>query len=481
MSVEDFKLPSFTPEPPKQAAPKNPILDVHTRNLMDRSESRPVALHAEMTILGAMLVEPTAVADAMRQLDLDDFALDSHRRIYTAMWRLVESKTDVDIVTLSDHLSKKKELDSVGGLSYLASLSEGLPRKLSIESYVRIVRDKSLLRQLMTICDGGMIDASDQSQEAMAVFKTLSSKLKELAESGMQFRANRKVLIGAHEFIAGTQANVEWTVVGLIQRGGNGIIVGDPGTAKSFSALDLAHHLVAGVPWMGHEIPNRMKVAFVAREDHPGLTQQRATSLLRGYAGGPVDDGLSEVELNDWLYYNTRAQSETFSLQNEMDVLEIIDAFKEKGIEFAVFDVFRRLWEGDENDNQEVAKVLATLTRIQTECACSVVLVHHLNKGEGGGNIFKRIRGASSIYGWREWAFGISIENPEDDPKDRIRKMEFETKAATPSSPIYYCFDGDADKVEIATCAPPVSSYKKSDRNNQKSEPKQDVLPWYAK
>lgn len=481
MNIEDYKLPRFTPESPKEARPKSPVLDVHTRNLMDRSESRPVALHAEMTILGAMLVEPTAIAEATRLLYAEDFALDSHRRIYSAILHLIAAGHAVDIVTLTDHLSKKKELDSVGGLPYLASLSEGLPRKLSIESYVRIVRDKSLLRQLMTICDGGMIDAADQSQEAMSVFRTISSKLTELAESGMQFRSNRQVLIGAHEFIAGIHPTVEWTVEGLIQRGGNGIIVGDPGTAKSFSALDLAHHLVAGVPWMGHAIPNRMKVAFVAREDHPGLTQQRAMSLLRGYERSPVEDGLNEIELDKWLYYNTRAQSETFSLQNEMDVMEIIDAFKAKGIEFAIFDVFRRLWEGDENDNQEVAKVLATLTRIQTECACSVVLVHHLNKGEGGGNIFKRIRGASSIYGWREWAFGISIENPEDDPKDRIRKMEFETKAATPSAPIYYCFDGDADKVEIATCAPPVSSYKKSDRNNQRSEPKQDVLPWYAK
>ncbi len=59
---------------------------------------------------------------------------------------------------------KKKELDSVGGLPYLASLSEGLPRKLSIESYVRIVRDKSLMRQLMTVCDMGMVEAADQSR-----------------------------------------------------------------------------------------------------------------------------------------------------------------------------------------------------------------------------------------------------------------------------------------------------------------------------
>jgi replicative DNA helicase len=135
-----------------------------------------------MTILGAMLVEPVAIIDATMLLKTDDFALDSHRKIYAAMLQLVEQGHGVDIVTVTDYLSKKKELDSVGGLPYLASLSEGLPRKLSIESYVRIVRDKSLMRQLLTVCDMGMIEASDQSREALDVLNQVTSRLTEISE-----------------------------------------------------------------------------------------------------------------------------------------------------------------------------------------------------------------------------------------------------------------------------------------------------------
>jgi len=135
-----------------------------------------------MTILGAMLVEPVAIIDATMLLKTDDFALDSHRKIYSAMLQLVEAGHGVDIVTVTDYLSKKKELDSVGGLPYLASLSEGLPRKLSIESYVRIVRDKSLMRQLLTVCDMGMIEASDQSREALDVLNQVTSRLTEISE-----------------------------------------------------------------------------------------------------------------------------------------------------------------------------------------------------------------------------------------------------------------------------------------------------------
>ena len=151
-------------------------------HLVSGSDERPASIHAEMTILGAMLVEPLAITDATMLLVADDFALDSHRRIFSAMLRLSEAGHAVDIVTCAEELRKQKELDAIGGVPYLASLSEGLPRKLSIESYVRIVRDKSLMRQLMTVCDMGMVEAADQSQEAIDVLNNVSTRLMEISD-----------------------------------------------------------------------------------------------------------------------------------------------------------------------------------------------------------------------------------------------------------------------------------------------------------
>jgi replicative DNA helicase len=151
-------------------------------------DQRPASLHAEQTILGAMMVEPLAIVDATMLLKTDDFSLDSHRKIYDAMLHLAEVGYAVDIVTVAEQLRKKKELDSIGGQAYLASLSEGLPRKLSIESYVRIVRDKSLMRQLMTVCDAGMMEASDQSLEAIDVLNQVESRLMEISEHAITGR-----------------------------------------------------------------------------------------------------------------------------------------------------------------------------------------------------------------------------------------------------------------------------------------------------
>jgi replicative DNA helicase len=132
-----------------------------------------------------MLVEPVAIIDATMYLKVDDFALDSHRKIYSAMMVLSQAGHAVDIVTVSEELRKRKELESVGSVAYLASLTEGLPRKLSVESYVAIVRDKSLMRQLMTVCDVGIAAAADQSEEALQVLNSVSSRLMEISDQAL--------------------------------------------------------------------------------------------------------------------------------------------------------------------------------------------------------------------------------------------------------------------------------------------------------
>ena len=152
------------------------------RLVHSEDDSRPASLHAEQTILGAMMVEPLAITDATMLLKTEDFSLDSHRKVYEVMLHLSEMGYAVDIVTVSEELKKRKELDSVGGRPYLYELSEGLPRKLSIESYVRIVRDKSLMRQLMSVCDMGMMEASDQSLEAIEVLNKVEHRMMEISE-----------------------------------------------------------------------------------------------------------------------------------------------------------------------------------------------------------------------------------------------------------------------------------------------------------
>src|SRR5271154_393825 len=145
----------------------------------------PANIDAERAILGAVLLENALYNEAAERLRAEDFALDSHQRIFARMAELMDNSHAVDIVTLAEELAKRKEVESIGGVAYLASLTEGLPRRLSIEEYVRIVKDKSLLRQLINICSTAITRAADQGEEALEVLNAAESGLLEVTERGI--------------------------------------------------------------------------------------------------------------------------------------------------------------------------------------------------------------------------------------------------------------------------------------------------------
>src|ERR1022692_4641742 len=95
----------------------------------------PASVHAEVAILGAMMLDAVAISDATGRLKTEDFSLDSHRRIYDATLELMTAGHAVDMITVRETLARKKELEAVGGPPYLAYLVEGIPRNLNIESY----------------------------------------------------------------------------------------------------------------------------------------------------------------------------------------------------------------------------------------------------------------------------------------------------------------------------------------------------------
>jgi replicative DNA helicase len=145
----------------------------------------PANIDAEKTILGAILLDNAAHAEASERLTGDDFSLDSHQRIFQRMTDLRDEQRAIDIVTLAEELAKYKEIESVGGVAYLASLTEGLPRRPVIEEYIRIVKDKSLLRRLMAICSAAIARAADQSETALEVLGDAEQKLLEVSEKGI--------------------------------------------------------------------------------------------------------------------------------------------------------------------------------------------------------------------------------------------------------------------------------------------------------
>ena len=226
------------------------------------------------------------------------------------------------------------------------------------------------------------------------------------------------LLVPAQRFEAQLSEEITWLVNGVIQRGSNGFICGAPKGGKSWAAVDLALSLALGVPWLDFLVPQRVKVALVSREDNPALTKWRLRHLLAGKSKTLED-------VRDHLWVNSREQSPEFRLDKPEQTAEMLAELKKVKPEFLIFDVLNVLHGRDENDNQEMRRILEQLTLIQQEVGCSICVLHHFNK-MSEGSMTQRLRGSSAIAGWAEWLVGIEPVPGESG----TRSMEFELKAA---------------------------------------------------
>ncbi len=110
----------------------------------------PQNLEAESSVLGGILLENDAVNQVLELLRPEDFYRETHRKIFRAMIELTDRSEPVDIITMGDQLKTRGELEAVGGSAYLASLADFVPTAANITYYARIVREKSILRSLIS-------------------------------------------------------------------------------------------------------------------------------------------------------------------------------------------------------------------------------------------------------------------------------------------------------------------------------------------
>jgi replicative DNA helicase len=110
----------------------------------------PQNLEAEASVLGGILLENEAINRVLEILAPVDFYREAHRKIFRAMMELTDRNEPSDLITLSELLKAKGELEAVGGSTYLASLADQVPTAANIAYYARIIREKAILRQLIT-------------------------------------------------------------------------------------------------------------------------------------------------------------------------------------------------------------------------------------------------------------------------------------------------------------------------------------------
>ena len=214
----------------------------------------PLAVEAEQAVLGSLIINPDSFDKVGGFLAADDFYVEEHKHIYNTLFKMYSQSKTIDVVTLVNGLVEEGYRDEAGGIQYITLIAESVPSAANIKDYARIVKDKSLLRRLIGICEEINEDAYAEADDVRTIIDSAEQKIFDLSHNSdtKEFRHIRDVLQNVYkdiEQLTETKGAVTGAKTGfsgidrmLVQMGqGDMIIVGArPGMGKTSFALNIA-------------------------------------------------------------------------------------------------------------------------------------------------------------------------------------------------------------------------------------------------
>lgn len=356
----------------------------------------PVALEAEISVLGACLIDPDAVAKAAEALPNDAaFYKEVHRRIYRAMIRMFERGDVVDPTTLAEELNQAGEMEQVGGLPYLAELLDAVPTAANIEYHARIVAERSVLRRLITAHSEGIQNCYNPGERT--VQEILDDAERGIMEVGNTRSTGRMTVVA--EAMGPAFAKIEEA------QNAEGGITGVP---TGFTDLDYMTGgyqpgnlvIVAGRPSMGKSsiavgsilaaaVGQNKKTAvhsFEMTEDelvHRMLCWEGMVDLHRLLRGGLQDDDYRRLTDASAMIHKAPIWIEDQGRPTVLDVRARSRrlAAEQDGLDLIVVD-YLQLMHGrsGENRNQEVSEITRGLKELARELRCPVIALSQLSR-----------------------------------------------------------------------------------------------------
>jgi len=219
--------------------------------------SMPESLAAEAAVLGSMIIDPERISEVVEQLKINAFYRIEHQMIFDALVTLYEKNKGeaIDAVLLRDELEKRKQLEEVGGVEYIAKILDSVPSSANVMYYAGIVKDKQLLREIIAAAGEILNDAFNGDGEPSEKLDEAERKIFAVTDKKVRGSADKlKSLVSqAYELIERRESSHvtglatgyfvldQWTC-GL-QDGEMIILAGRPSMGKTSLVLNIAEHI----------------------------------------------------------------------------------------------------------------------------------------------------------------------------------------------------------------------------------------------
>lgn len=360
----------------------------------DNTRIPPHSVEAEQSVLGSILLDKDAMISVSETLIPEDFYKEAHKVIYECMLKLYNGQSEIDLITLAEELRDQGYLDDIGGIPYITSLSTIVPTTSNIKYYVNIVKEKSVLRQLISAANDIINLGYDGSAKVEDVLENAEKKIFDISQERTtnDFKQINQVLRDTYDMIEKlyTEKN---EVTGLttgfrdLNKKINGfqksdllLVAARPAMGKTAFALNLVQNAA---------LKGDASVAVFSLEMSKEQLVQRMLSSQSNVELKKIKTG--KLGANDWpriieamavlseakIHIDDTPGIKISELRSKCRKLKI-----EKGLDLVLID-YLQLMEGEGNNEsrqQEIAKISRSLKILAKELDCPVVALSQLSR-----------------------------------------------------------------------------------------------------
>lgn len=350
----------------------------------------PHSTEAEQSVLGGLLQDNAAWEKAASIVCAGDFYTQAHGAIFATIGTLIAAGRPADVITVHEELQRAHRGDDFGGLAYLNSLEQSVPTARNLHRYAEIVREHSVRRETIGLCDEISTAAFAQEEPSRLLARAVCDLSRIESRAGVASGVPLLPLAELRE----RHGLTSWLVKSIVPSVSIGALFGASQTFKSFAALDLGLHVAHGLRWMGRRTAQG-SVIYVAAEGGAGLWRRV--------------DAWHRCRSLSWDKLPFFVVPEAVDLS--VDAQRIVMAAKRVGVTPAliVVDTLSQTYAGDENSANEMAAYLRHLgQQFRDLWSCAVLLVHH-----AGHSATERPRGSSALGANVDFLLGMHRDERE--------------------------------------------------------------------